>query len=457
MPTQFYLSAAHKSSGKTMVSLGLCRAFSKLGHVVQPFKKGLDYIDPIWLNLASQNPCFNLDFYTMTHAEIQQCYQDNIQQADVAIIEGNKGLYDGLSTQGGDSNADLAQLLDLAVVLVIDTTGITRGIAPLLQGYQNFDNTKISGVILNKVATNRHETKLIAAVAQYTDLMIYGSIRTDDKLFVEQRYLGLKPANEDNQAIQQINKIAQRVAQEVDLSALLTLDKPAIKINAKSAVIIDNPNPESNSKITLAVAKDKAFGFYYADDIKTFDSLGVDIVYFDTLNDKQLPNANALLIGGGFPEVYAQELANNQALLADIKQKITAGLPTYAECGGLMYLTRSIKTQNKVFEMVGVIKADTMMHQKPIGRGYVNLEVQTNHPWQHKISTLCAHEFHYASLINIDPDTKYGYKITRGVGIQNHSDGIIMYNLLASFAHFRHTKNNPWVKNFIEFIKTKTY
>ena len=453
MPCSFYLSATHKSSGKTMVSLGLCSAFNQLGYQVQSFKKGLDYIDPIWLALASQNPCYNLDFYTMSDEELIHCYQKNSANAQVSLVEGNKGLYDGLTTKGGDSNADLAQLLGLEVVLVIDATGITRGIAPLLQGYQNFDQTRIKGVILNKVATTRHESKLIAAVNQYTDLTVFGAIFRDDNLFIQERYLGLKPASEDNKAIDQVKNISTRVADEVDLKALLAIEAPTIK--QSNSPVVKTLDTSVGKNIKLAIAKDKAFGFYYADDIDTFKKLGVDIIYFDTLNDKRLPQSDALLIGGGFPEIYAQALSNNQSLLLDIKEKITQGLPTYAQCGGLMYLTRSITTKSGCFEMVGIIEADTMMHQKPMGRGYVKLAVQDNHHWQTPGQTLCAHEFHYSQLINIDPSIEYVYRVARGEGIIDKKDGIIQYNLLASYAHLKNTQGNHWVEQFINFIKAK--
>lgn len=445
LSTQFYLSAAHKSSGKTMVSLGLCDAFSKRKLKVQSFKKGLDYIDPIWLALASKNPCYNLDFYTMTKKEIQQTYHQYSQDASVSLIEGNKGLFDGLNTLGGDSNADLANLLDLPVVLVVDATGITRGIAPLLQGYINFDNTRIAGVIINKVATKRHEAKLIQAIEHYTDLSVFGSIYRDNKLFVEERHLGLKPANEDSRALENIDKIGNRIEAEVDIVSLLGLKQENPSNNT--------PTIKPKKTVKIAIAKDQSFGFYYADDLQALQDNGAEIVYFDAINDLALPKADGLFIGGGFPEVYAQALSNNKTLLADIKQKIQTGLPTYAECGGLMYLTRSINTDLGDFPMVGIIPADTVMQKKPVGRGYVQL-VPNQHPWLKSTSQINAHEFHYSKLINLDDKMNYAYTVNRGMGIYKQKDGIILHNLLASYAHIKNTKQSGWVEDFLNFVST---
>ncbi|HAO90647.1 MAG TPA: cobyrinic acid a,c-diamide synthase, partial [Gammaproteobacteria bacterium] len=339
MASSIYLSAAHKSSGKTVVSLGLCAAFKAKSLNVQSFKKGPDYIDPIWLSQASGNPCYNLDFYNMSEDEITQLYGQYASNSDIAIIEGNKGLYDGMNVTGGDANADLAKLLKLPVILVVDATGITRGVAPLVKGYQVFDtDVHIAGVVLNKIAGDRHESKLIQAIEHYTDIPVLGAIRRSTELIIDERHLGLMPANETPESQKFIDTAAKHIADQVDLDRL-------IGINQKT---IESPTPVINnttSSITVAVAKDSAFGFYYQDDLDAFDSLGVDLVYFDTLTDDKLPEADALFIGGGFPEMQLEALSANQSLLTDIKTKIQSGLPTYAECGGLMYLSRQITHQ----------------------------------------------------------------------------------------------------------------
>ena len=448
MPSSIYLSAAHKSSGKTVVSLGLCAALKEQSLNVRPFKKGPDYIDPIWLSQASGSACYNLDFYNMSEIEIKQVFEQQSWGSDIAIIEGNKGLYDGMSVSGGDANADLAKLLNVPVVLVIDTNGITRGVAPLVQGYQAFDQSvNIAGVILNKVAGARHESKLISAIEHYTDIPVLGAIRRSKELIIDERHLGLVPANEIAKSSAFIQTAAKHVSDQVDLDRLSQLGQ-------YSAEMIPLAQPKE-SGLTVAIAKDSAFGFYYQDDLSLFQSLGVEIVYFDTLRDQYLPKADALFIGGGFPEMQLEALSNNTSLLQDIRSKINAGLPTYAECGGLMYLTRAISYQGRTYKMVGAIQADTVMTPKPIGRGYVQLAPTKEHPWSNVSQTIYAHEFHYSKLENIDAKTRFAYKVLRGVGVDNNHDGVLVNNMLATYTHLRSVGGNRWVEQFVNFIKDK--
>ena len=448
MASNFYISAAHKSSGKTIISLGLCRAISNLNSKVQSFKKGPDYIDPIWLAKASHQPCYNLDFFNMSSEEILDLYNNHSATSDVSIIEGNKGLFDGMSVDGGDANADLAKLLNLPVILVIDTNGMTRGIAPLLQGYQNFDHgVNIQGVILNKVGGDRHESKLINAIEHYTDLKVYGSVQRNKELDIDERHLGLMPANEDDKSEIKINRISEIIADSINIKSILS-DTPN-NIISKSKLRKSIP-----SSLTIAIPKDVAFGFYYQDDLDLFEELGTKISYFDAIKDSKLPECDGLFIGGGFPEMSLKELSSNKSLLTDIQNKINAGLPAYAECGGLMYLTNNIEYLDRSFPMVGVINANTVMTQRPVGRGYVEIEPTDSHPWKDVSRKISAHEFHYSRLENIATDYEYAYNVLRGVGINNKKDGIITKNLLATYSHLRSVGGNLWVQQFIEFIKT---
>ncbi len=448
MASNFYISAAHKSSGKTIISLGLCRAISNLNSKVQSFKKGPDYIDPIWLAKATHQPCYNLDFFNMSPEEILDLYNNHSATSDVSIVEGNKGLFDGMSVDGGDANADLAKSLNLPVILVIDTNGMTRGIAPLLQGYQNFDHgVNIQGVILNKVGGDRHESKLINAIEHYTDLKVYGSVQRNKELDIDERHLGLMPANEDDKSEIKINRISEIIADSINIKKILS-DTP------NNIISQSKPRESIPSSLTIAIPKDAAFGFYYQDDLDLFEELGTKISYFDAIKDSKLPECDGLFIGGGFPEMNLEELSSNKSLLTDIQNKINAGLPAYAECGGLMYLTNNIEYLGRSFPMVGVINANTVMTQRPVGRGYVEIEPTDSHPWEGVSKKISAHEFHYSRLENIATDYKYAYNVLRGVGISNKKDGIITKNLLATYSHLRSVGGNLWVQQFIEFIKT---
>ncbi|MFN3884149.1 MAG: cobyrinate a,c-diamide synthase, partial [Rhodocyclaceae bacterium] len=339
---RFLISAAHKSSGKTTLAIGLCAALRARGLVVQPFKKGPDYIDPLWLTRAAGRGCRNLDFFLSPHDEILRQFSHGFD-ADVCLVEGNKGLYDGLALDGSNSNAALARLLDLPVILVLDARGQTRGIAPLILGYQAFDPAiRIVGVILNRLGGSRHEAKLRAVVEHYTHVPVLGAIHEDPQLAVVERHLGLMPANEAAHAEQTIAAIATRVAQQVDLDRLLAISATDVPL----APPPPRPVPPQPT-LRIAIARDAAFGFYYTDDLEALKDAGAEWVPFDTLRDAHLPECDALLIGGGFPESFLDELAANESLRQEIRTAIDSGLPAYAECGGLMYLARSITWQGK--------------------------------------------------------------------------------------------------------------
>ncbi|MGV6815999.1 MAG: cobyrinate a,c-diamide synthase [Thiotrichales bacterium] len=445
-----YLSAAHKSSGKTTVSLGLSAALQQHGKQVQTFKKGPDYIDPIWLARASGRPCVNLDFYTSSHAEIQSSFEAYRQNADIVLVEGNKGLYDGMDLLGSDCNASMAKLLKLPVLLVLDATGVTRGIAPLLVGYQQFDpEVELGGVILNKVAGPRHEEKLRAAIEAYSDIPILGAIPRQRNLDIEERHLGLVPANEDPAAQETIDSLAELITRHVDLKAVLetACDLPSPRI-------VQEENLKSFAGLRIGRFHDAAFGFYYADDLDQFRKLGVELIEIDAINEESLPEIHGLFIGGGFPETHMAKLEANQAMRQAVRDAIEQGMPVYAECGGLMYLSQCIRWGDEVAEMAGVIPAETVMSARPKGRGYIQLDTRVDHPWPFQAGDhVAAHEFHYSQLEGLASKAgSMAYDVKRGIGIHELTDGFRYKNLLASYAHLRNTRQSPWVQQFVEFV-----
>lgn len=445
------LSAANKSSGKTVISLGICAALRAQGHIVQSFKKGPDYIDPMWLAKATQRSCYNLDFWTQSDHEIKSTLSANSQDANISIIEGNKGLHDGLAADGSNSNAALAKLTKTPVVMVLDTRGTIRGVAPLLLGYQQFDpDVNIAGVILNFVGGERHAAKLRAVIERYTDIPILGMVQRNAELELVERYLGLMPSNEDNAADKKIARIAEIISTQVELDKISSIASTAENIRA-----IKNEQHSKLYDLKIAYAKDEAFGFYYADDLDAFSQLGAQLIPFDTLYDSALPQADGLFIGGGFPEKRMQALAENMRMKQSIHDAIENGMPAYAECGGIMYLSKSIRYENQQSEMVGIIQADSEMHEKPIGRGYTLLQNNSQHPWNiSKDSEIAGHEFHYSTLNATPADTIFAYQVNRGFGINSENDGIVYKNLLACYAHQRNTQQNQWVSSFLEFVKS---
>ena len=451
--SRILISAAHKSSGKTTITIGLCAALAEKKLAVQAFKKGPDYIDPMWLSRASGRPCHNLDFYTMQTEEIIDTVGQNTKGSDIAIIEGNKGLYDGLDLDGSNSNAALAELLKTPVILVLDARGMTRGIAPLILGYQAFDpNIHIAGVILNQLGGSRHESKLRSVIEHYTDISVVGAVYHNKNLSIDERHLGLIPSNEDQSAEHKIQQIRDIVKDQIDLELITNIGKAAQPISGHSAQVL----PSINKDLRIGIVKNAAFGFYYPGDLQALEQAGAKLVTIDTINDQYLPEIDGLFIGGGFPETRMDELEANSSMRQAIKAAINNGLPAYAECGGLMYLSRSLTWKNKTASMVGVIQADTVMHETPQGRGYIRLQESTQHPWTSETTNnkeIAGHEFHYSALENIDPSLNFAYRILRGSGIDGQHDGIIYNNLLACYAHLRDTRANHWAGRFVDFIR----
>lgn len=455
---RLFISAAHKSSGKTTVCIGLCAALRARGHVVQPFKKGPDYIDPLWLTLAAGRPCYSLDAYLMGEAEIREELARRSRDADVVLIEGNKGLYDGLDLDGGNSNAALAALIDSPVVLVIDARGMTRGIAPLILGYQAFDrDVRIAGVILNQLGGARHESKLRAVIEHYTDVPVLGAIQRDERMAIAERHLGLIPSNEAPAAGAQVDMIAAHVSAQVDIDRMLAVAGQATPLPVPGQAYASAREPS----VRIGIARDAAFGFYYPGDLEALRAAGAELVAFDALRDRRLPPVDGLFIGGGFPETHMEALAANTELRAEVRSAIGAGLPAYAECGGLMYLARGIEWNGRRAEMVGAIPADIVMRPRPVGRGYVHLRETGRGLWPRPPGQcppiVRAHEFHHSSVENLPSQVEFAYEVERGHGIDGQHDGIVLKNLLASYSHLRDVAGDHWTARFVDFVRCRGF
>ena len=492
---RLFVSAAHKSSGKTTVSVGIVAALRARGLLVQPFKKGPDYIDPMWLTVAAGRGCCNLDFHTMGRGEIREEFTRRCEGAGLALIEGNKGLHDGVSVDGADSNAALAKLLAAPVVLVVDTRGITRGIAPLLRGYRDFDpEVRIAGLILNQVGGERHEAKLVHAVQAYTDIPVLGAIGRSPELALSTAHLGLVPPAEIEEASSRVERIARRIEADVDLDRVHGIAAQAEVLDTAPAKTLDTvrgealgtvrgealdtargealdtvgaatldaarvPRPPApcTRDVHIAIARDAAFCFYYPGDLEALEAAGARLVPFDTLHDPAAPEADGIFIGGGFPEREMSALEANAPMRASLRDRIARGTPVYAECGGLMYLARRIRWNERVCEMVGAIPADVVMHRRPRGRGYVVLEPTGDAPWTPLANgPVHAHEFHHSSLENLaGADWRYAYRVRRGHGIDGERDGIVIGSLLASYGHLRDVEGCRWAERFVAYVRDR--
>ena len=443
------VSAAWRSSGKTTVATGLIAGLVARGLSVQPFKKGPDYIDPQWLGLAAQRPCRNLDLHLQGDAEVAAQWARHSSGCDISVVEGNLGLHDGLDLEGSDSNAAMARRLELPVVLVLNARGMARGAAALLHGLATFDPAvRIAGVILNRVAGARHEGKLRAAIERFTHIPVLGAIGEEPRLGVVERHLGLVPALEMEDARARVEAMRAAVCAGVDLDTIVAIARMAAPASAPPV-----PESEPMPHLRIGIARDRAFGFYYADDLDAFRDAGAELVTVDTLRDGCLPDVDGLFIGGGFPEVLGEELAANRAFRESLRDRIGAGLPVYAECGGLMYLARSLSWRGHTWEMVGALPADVVMHAKPVGKGYVRLVETAGHPWGMGEGTpVRAHEFHYSTLAHADPELRYAYRMERGEGADGRRDGIVHRNVLATYAHQRSAGGNDWVRRFLRHV-----
>ena len=449
-----YLSAAWKSSGKTTLSIGLIAALRARGRRVQPFKKGPDYIDPMWLGVAAGRACRNLD-PRLQEGGLAAYYARHAAGSDFAFVEGSLGLHDGFSLDGSDSNAAVAKALGLPVVLVLDGRSLTRGIAAILKGLQAFDpGVTIAGAILNRVASSRHEGKLRAAIEAYSDVPVLGAFAESAALSLVERHLGLMPSNEALEPQRTAERLAGVVAESLDLDRFEAIARGARAV-APIEPIRPRPVPTSAGPV-VAIARDRAFGFYYPDDLEALEAAGAKLMPVDMVRDSSLRGADALFLGGGFPEMLARALESNVAMRESVRRAAEGGMPIYAECGGLMYLARTLSHEGETHAMAGVLPLDVVMRVRPVGKGYVTLEETANHPWPRGAGAVLGHEFHYSEVQNADPSLRYAYRVTRGHGVVPGHDGVVLGNVLASYAHLRCVGGEDWGHRFVAFVRGRS-
>jgi cobyrinic acid a,c-diamide synthase len=382
---------------------------------------------------------------------VLKCFNDSSQGADVAIIEGVMGLFDGLS--GKDdyaSTAQIAKMLEAPVILVIDAGKAARSIAAIALGFLHFDKKlKIAGFILNNVAGDKHAKFVLDAFACKVNVPIIGIVRRDKKITIEERHLGLVPALELEKKKRSIHQSAKYISEQIDIDKIKSLCKP---INRTKAIQKAFPV----TRIRVAVALDESFNFYYADNFDALRKQQAELIFFSPVNDIELPeNIHGIILGGGFPEILADKLEFNQAMIKSISKAATNGMPIYGECGGLMYLTRSIRRNNegkkKRQKMIGLIEADTFMSGK-LTLNYTEADCTSS--FFEDIYKIRGHEFHYSNIENISTDSKFAYTMRRGKGVDNKRDGFVVYNCLASYMHLHFANNRlpeRFIKNCLEF------
>jgi cobyrinic acid a,c-diamide synthase len=439
------ISAARGGLGKTTLSLGIIAAWRKRGRHVAVFKKGPDFIDAGWLGVAAGKQCYNLDMFMMEPDRIEFSFSDHTAGTDAAIIEGNRGLYDGVDESGTYSTARLAKLLKTPVILIVDGTKASATVAAVVLGMQHYDaDVLIGGIILNNVSSGRHENVIRKAIAASSGIPVVGVVPKHGRGEFPERHMGLTPFHEHPEVDQAIDASKAIAEKHLDLETLWKVACTAPAIEVRKNTKIQSPVREED-RVVVGVIRDRAFQFYYPDNLEELERHGALIKEVNALHDRRLPDdIDALYIGGGFPETQAAELAANQGFAASLKAAAEKGMPIYAECGGLIYLGRSLTVAGARYAMTAVLPLDFILEKSPQAHGYTILETGGNNPFLEKGITIRGHEFHYSRIINLDGLPALAYHVLRGSGIDGKADGIVYKNVVASYTHLHALGTPEW-------------
>ena len=422
------IAGATSGVGKTSITCSIIYALQKHGFSVQPFKVGPDYIDPGYLSSISKHETYNLDAWLMGDKQLLNSFISN-SKSNVSVIEGVMGYYDGF---GGDSNYasthHVASLTKSPVVLVLDASKTSRSIAATALGFIKFHrNSRIVGIILNKIGSKKHEL-LCRNALEKTKIPIIGVIPKNPLLNMPSRHLGLISTIESKTLKKQIEKISKIISNNLDINQIIKIIKNSTQLSKKSKAV------HKKVKTTIGVALDTSFNFYYQDNLEALRREGANLKFFSPIKNKKIPKCDGLYIGGGFPEILGDSLSKNQIMKESIKKLSEDNLPIYAECGGLMYMTKSISSQNKKYKMIGLFDAETKMTNK-MRLNYTKGKIGSKNPITEKLHNFQGHEFDYSQLESVSSDSKFVYDLEIGEGIKKHQDGLIQDNTLASYGH----------------------
>jgi len=444
------VSGLRGGSGKTIATLGLIETWRRKGLIVAPFKKGPDYIDAAWHTLSAGRPGRNLDTFLMAPADILQSLERHSRACDIALVEGSRGLYDGMDVDGTHSTAELAKLIDAPIILVVNCTKATRTVAALVLGCIMMDEkANIAGIILNQVANIRQEHIISAAVEKNTGVPVLGAIPRMKGLDFSERHLGLLPPQEHPQTLAAREELFKAISNNVDVDAVFEIASSSPAIPVRPVESVDDAVSRKQG-LRIGVFRDSAFTFYYPENLEALERHGAQIVEISGLEDKVLPPVDALYIGGGFPETHAERLADNESFRNSVREAVEAGLPVYAECGGLIFLGEAIETGGNIYPMAGVFPATFVVEEKPQGHGYIVAEIDGPNPYFKKGTVLRGHEFHYARVCRYDPEkVSMAFNIRRGTGFDCGRDGLVYKNVLASFCHVHALTEKEWASALV--------
>ncbi|HWR59651.1 MAG TPA: cobyrinate a,c-diamide synthase, partial [Thermodesulfovibrionales bacterium] len=459
----------------TTLALGLVGALREKGLTVVPFKKGPDYIDAGWLASAAGRPCYSLDPFLIGSDRLLYSFVYHSEGSDVSVIEGNRGLFDGMDEKGSYSTAEVAKTLRAPVILIIDCSKVTRTVAAMVLGMQRFDpEVDIRGVVLNQVAGSRHESVICKSVESYCHIPVLGSIpRLESGAFPE-RHMGLTPHQEHPDTERAISFAADVALRHLDIERILRIAKGAEPLSTtqrakgkgrRAKAITESSKfkvPSSKGEVRIGVIRDSAFQFYYPENLEELQRHGSDIVEVSAFSERLPDDIDALYIGGGFPETHAIALAENIKFRDSLRNAVNAGLPVYAECGGLMYLGEGLILGGKTYPMTGIYPLHFSLEKKPQAHGYSTMEVVGKNPFFREGVNLRGHEFHYSKPFNAGEQLRnfsYAFRMKRGQGLYEKMDGICYKNVLATYTHLHAYGAAEWVEGMLRqaeaFKKTR--
>ena len=451
------VAALRGGSGKTIVSLSITHALARSGMKVTCFKKGPDYIDAAWLAKASGGPCYNLDPFLMEEATIKDSFALRSRESDIAIVEGNRGLYDGMDIEGTSSTARLSTMLNVPILLVVDCTKSTRTVAALVLGCIKFEpGLNFIGVVLNRIAGPRHRKIVTKAIETYTGLPVLGFIPRLKQDPLPMRHLGLTPTDEFSGPSQALKGLAELAEKHINLGEIVSIcNQTPATINTSTDIkaLFKISGATSYRGLKLGIMRDAAFQFYYPENLEALELLGAELIYLNGLTDKDIPNIDGLYIGGGFPETQAATLETNKTFRKRLLNLIEKGLPVYAECGGLMYLGRSINWNNQDYEMVGALPFHFEMKKRPAGHGYTTLQFEKDSPFYSKGAVIKGHEFHYSKPLALNErDGVFACKVIRGSGFDGKHEGYVFKNTFSTYTHIHALGQKEWASTFLKGV-----
>ena len=446
------VAALKGGAGKTLISIGLLRAIIKRGLSVAAFKKGPDSIDGAWRGLAGQRVCHNLDSYLTGPDQVLSTFVQKTESSHIAVVEGNRGIFDGVDAQGSFSTAELAKLIKAPTIIIVDATKVTRTVAAFILGCKLLDpELSVNGVILNRVAGTRHENIVRETVEHYCGVPVIGALPKLSLNDFPQRHLGLIPLYEHPRAEEFVDTSGSIVHKYVDIEKCLEIahSAPGLKVGT---ACLPKQSVVKKTGLRIGVIRDSSFQFYYPENLEALEAGGASLIELSALEDLGLPALHALYIGGGFPETHAEMLAMNDAFKSALKDAALSGLPIYAECGGLIYLSRKLHVDGQVYPMVGVFPLEATLHRKPQGHGYIKVQVVQKNPFYPVGTIVTGHEFHYSSVSSFaqNQGSYCCFEVVRGHGFDGQKDGMCIYNCLGTYVHVHALGTPLWAEGLLE-------